>query len=51
MHIKIKPPLTITGEQLDRVLETFKFCVNQAANIPEEMKQEIMQRMLESAGM
>ena len=48
--IKIKPPLTITEEQLDRVLETFKFCVEQVANIPEEMKQEIMRRMLEAAG-
>jgi len=48
--IKIKPPLTISEEQLDRVLETFKFCVDQVSKIPEEMKQEIMQRMLDAAG-
>ncbi len=48
--IKIKPPLTITDEELDQVLETFKFCVEQVAKIPEEMKQEIMRRMLEEAG-
>lgn len=48
--IKIKPPLTITDEQLDRVLETFARCLAQVSQIPEEMKQEIMQRMLEAAG-
>jgi 4-aminobutyrate aminotransferase-like enzyme len=47
--IKIKPPLTISDEQLGRVLETFKFCVDQVSQIPEEMKQEIVRRMLESA--
>ena len=48
--IKVKPSLTITDEQLDRALETFKFCVEQVSRIPEEMKQEIMRRMLEAAG-
>jgi len=47
--IKIKPPLTITDEQLDRVLETFKTCVKQVAQIPEEMKEAILQRMIEEA--
>jgi 4-aminobutyrate aminotransferase-like enzyme len=48
--VKIKPPLTITDEQLDRVLETFKFCVEQVSQMPEEMKQEVMRRMVEAAG-
>lgn len=48
--IKVKPPLTITDEEMDRVLETFKACVEQVSKIPAEMKQEIMQRMLEAAG-
>jgi len=47
--IKIKPPLTITEEQLDRVLETFKFCVDQAAKIPEEMKGLILHKMMAEA--
>lgn len=48
--VKVKPPLTITEEQLGRVLETFKLCVEQVSKIPEEMKQQIMQKMLEGAG-
>ncbi len=48
--IKIKPPLTITEEQLDRALDTFESCVKQVSKISEEMKQEIMRRMLEAAG-
>lgn len=47
--VKIKPPLTITEEQLDRVLETFKFCVEQVANIPENMKDIILQKMVAEA--
>ena len=47
--IKIKPPLTITEEQLDRVLETFKFCVEQVAKMPEEMKEMILQKMMAEA--
>ena len=44
--IKIKPPLTITDEQMDRALETFKFCANQVSKMPEEMKEMITQRMM-----
>jgi len=47
--IKVKPPLTITDEQLDQVLETFKFCVEQVAKIPAEMKEMILQRMMAEA--
>lgn len=47
--IKIKPPLTITDEHMDRVLETFKFCVDQVSQMPEEMKETIMQRMMAEA--
>jgi len=47
--IKIKPPLTITDEQLDRALETFKFCVDQVSQIPEEMKEMILQKMMAEA--
>jgi 4-aminobutyrate aminotransferase-like enzyme len=47
--IKIKPPLTITDEELDRVLETLKFCVEQVARIPEDMKEMILQKMVAEA--
>ena len=44
--IKIKPPLTITDEQLDRVLETFKFGVEQVSKIPEKTREMILQKMM-----
>ncbi len=47
--IKIKPPLTIGEEQLNQVLETFKFCVDQVSKIPEEMKKMILQKMMTEA--
>jgi len=47
--VKIKPPLTITEKQLDQVLETFKFCVDQVSKIPEEMKEMILQKMMAEA--
>jgi len=47
--VKIKPPLTISDEQLDRVLETFKFCVDRVSRISEETKEMILQRMIAEA--
>jgi 4-aminobutyrate aminotransferase/(S)-3-amino-2-methylpropionate transaminase len=47
--IKIKPPLTITDEQLDRALETFRLCTEQVSKIPDEMKEMILQRMMAEA--
>jgi 4-aminobutyrate aminotransferase-like enzyme len=47
--IKIKPPLTITGEQMDRVLETFTLCTEQVATLSEEMKRTILQKMVDEA--
>jgi hypothetical protein len=47
--IKIKPPLTIADEQLDRALETFKLCIEQVSKIPEEMKKQILQKMMAEA--
>lgn len=48
--IKIKPPLTITQEQLMQALETFKVCLEQAAALPEEAKQKIIAEMMKAAG-
>jgi 4-aminobutyrate aminotransferase-like enzyme len=47
--VKIKPPLTITGEQMERVLETFKFCVEQVSQMTAEMKETILQMMVAEA--
>ena len=47
--IKIKPPLTITDAEMERVLETFASCVRQVAQIPEAMKQDIMRQMTNEA--
>ncbi|MFQ6100030.1 MAG: aspartate aminotransferase family protein [Anaerolineae bacterium] len=47
--VKIKPPLTINDEQLDRVLETFKFCLEQVSQIPADMKEMILQKMIAEA--
>jgi len=47
--IKIKLPLTITDEQTDRVLEMFKLCTEQVFTLSEEMKQAILQKMVDEA--
>ena len=49
--IKIKPPLTITEEEMEQVLETFTFCVQQVAQIPASMKQDIVRQMMAEANL
>jgi 4-aminobutyrate aminotransferase-like enzyme len=48
--IKIKPPLTITQEQLMRALEVFKVCLEQVARLSEEAKRKIAEEMVKAAG-
>jgi len=47
--IKVKPPLTITDEQLDQVLGTFQRCTEQVAHMPPEMKDAILKKMIAKA--
>jgi len=47
--IKIKPPLTITEGQLDRVLDVFKATLTQVAQFPPEVLEMIRQQMVKEA--
>ncbi|HID90038.1 MAG TPA: aminotransferase class III-fold pyridoxal phosphate-dependent enzyme [Anaerolineae bacterium] len=44
--VKIKPPLTITEEQLDRALDVFEATLTQVSQFPPEMLEEIRKEMV-----
>ncbi len=47
--VKIKPPLTITEEQLDRALDVFEATLAQVSRFPPEMLEEIRKEMMRRA--
>ncbi|HEC34722.1 MAG TPA: aspartate aminotransferase family protein [Chloroflexi bacterium] len=47
--VKIKPPLTITEEQLDHALDVFEATLAQVTQFPPEMLEMIRQKMVEEA--
>lgn len=47
--VKIKPPLVITEEQLDRALDVLEGTLKQVAQFPPEMLQMIRQQMIKEA--
>ncbi|RME37991.1 MAG: hypothetical protein D6793_03445 [Thermoflexia bacterium] len=47
--VKIKPPLTIAEEQLDRALDVFEAVLEEAVCLPASALEYIRQKMIESA--
>lgn len=47
--VKIKPPLTITEEQLDRALDVFEEVLEEVARLPDSALEHIRQKMIEAA--
>jgi len=47
--IKIKPPLTISDEQVEKVVEVAGICLEQASRLTEEQLQEIRQEVMSQA--
>jgi len=47
--VKIKPPLTITEEQLDRALDVFEEVLEEVSRFPAPVLEQIRRRMIEAA--